>query len=110
MIENKARLDGRAAIGLVQFDHIIQVLGYIDHQRLAHGLAALGGAAAARQDRHLFLGGNLDDADHVLFRARYDDTDGLDLVDRGVGAVAPPAKGIKQDRAFDLTLKTPGKA
>ena len=53
LVEHDARLDRDLGAVLVEAHDLAQVLGDIDDQRLAHRLAALRGAGAARQDRGL---------------------------------------------------------
>ena len=84
----------------IDLQHAVQILGVVDDQRLAHGLAALRAAGAARQDRHAFLGRDGDRAPRAASSLRGTTTPiGCDLVDRGVGRIAPAARGVEQDFA-----------
>ncbi len=85
---------------------LVHVLGAIEHQGAAHGLAALRGAAAARQHRDAGLARDLQRRRHVLLVARHHHADGLDLVDRGIGAVAAAARGVEQHLAPERALET----
>ena len=105
MIQHQARLhQGLAARG-VEIENLVQVLGQVDDQRLAHRLPALRGAAAPGQDRHAFVAGDVDDGLHVLGVFRHDDAEWFDLIDRGVGGIAAPGERIEQDRALDRTFQ-----
>ena len=107
-VEHDAGFDRHPPGVGVDFEDIFEIPGGVEHQRLAHRLTALGGAAAARQDRHAFLGRDGDGARDVVRALRDDDADGLDLVDRGVGAVAPAAEAVEQHLALDLLAKPGG--
>ena len=87
------------SIGL---DEPVQVFAVVDDQRAAHGLAGLRGAAAARQQRHALLAGDLGGDAHVLGCPRHHHADRLDLVDRGIGRIASTAEGVEQDLALDF--------
>ena len=52
LVEYHPRLDHGDAGFFIEGDDLIQVFGIVDDQGRAHGLAALRGAAAARQDGH----------------------------------------------------------
>ena len=69
-------------------------------QRAADRLAALRGAAAARQHRHALLARDRERRLDVVRVARHDDADRLDLVDRRVGAVAAAREGVEQHLAL----------
>ena len=53
--QHDARLDQRGARLGIDMQHAAQIFRAIDHQRAVDRLAALAGAAAARQHRHAFL-------------------------------------------------------
>ena len=67
----------------------------------AHRLAALRGAGAARQDRGLGVARHVEDQREVGLVARHHHAHRLDLVDRGVGRIAPARGGVEQDVALD---------
>ena len=96
LVENHARLHAHGARPGIEVKHGVQVLRRVDDQGLGHGLPALGRPAAARQHRRSFLGRDLDDAHDVFGGARHDHADGLDLVDRGVVAVAAAGERVEQ--------------
>jgi len=81
LVEHDAGLDRDPAAFAVERDHAVEMSADIDDQGLAHRLAALRRAGAARQHRHALFGGDFDRTDDVLVRARDDDADRLDLVD-----------------------------
>ena len=102
LVEDDAGLDGDPTRRRVEVDYVVEMLADVDDQRLSDGLAALRRAAAARQDGHAFIGGDLQDAVDVLRRLWHHDADRLDLIVRGVGAVAAAAEGVEQHIAFRL--------
>ncbi len=88
--EDEARLhQGGPRLG-IDVQDAAQVLGAVDHQRAVDRLAALAGAAAARQHRDALVARDRHGRSHVVDRLRDDHADRLHLVDRGVGAVAAP--------------------
>ena len=107
-VEHDAGLDRhRARLG-VEVEDVIEVLAHVDDQRLAHRLAALRRARPARQHGHALLAGDLHGADDVLLAFRHHHADRLDLVDRGVGRVAPAAEGVEQHLALELAAEPRG--
>ena len=84
------------------------MLGDIQHQGLAHGLAALRGAAAARQDGDFLVGRDLNGADDVLLAPRHHNADGFNLIDRGVGGISPARGTIEQHFTLQLPPQTGG--
>ena len=91
----------------IELDDAVQIFRVVDDQRRADGLAALGSARPARQDRHARLHGDLQRDAGGFLGARYDHAHRLDLVDRRVGAVAPAAESIEQHLAVDLGAQAP---
>ncbi len=81
------------------------MFAHVDHHTVAHGLATLRGATAARQHRYAGFAGDLDDVYDVLLVLRNDDPDRLYLIDRGIGAVAPAAEGIEQYLTGDFAAQ-----
>ena len=75
----------------VEREQTIEVLAGIDHQRLAHRLTALRAAGAARQHRDPLFAGDLHGSQGIGFAVRHDHANGLNLIDRGIGGVAPAA-------------------
>src|SRR5207249_2103419 len=65
-------------------------------------LSGLGGAAAARGDRHSMLTAQRDGAEDVFTRARDDHAEGDDLVDAGVGRVEGAGEAVEAHFAADL--------
>ncbi len=104
-VEHDPRLDPRAAPLDIDLDHPVEMFAAIDDQRARHGLPALRGAAAARQHRHPLLARYRDRGRGVLAAFRHDDTQRLDLVDRGIGRIASAAERIEQHLALDLAAK-----
>ena len=87
----------------VDLEHAIQVLAVVDHERLAHGLAALRGAArraaAPARPRSAAI---CIAAIAASARARDHHAHRRHLVDRRIGRVAPAGAGIEQHLAVDL--------
>jgi hypothetical protein len=86
-------------------DDLLHVFAALDDERAVDGLAALRGAAAARQHRHAFLAGDLDRGRDVVAVLGDDDAQRLDLVDRCIGRVAAAAEAVEQHVALDLTAE-----
>ena len=76
--------------------------GAVQHQRFADRLARLGGAAAARQHRRALLARDRERRLDIRDRARPHHAYGFDLVDGGVGGVAPALERVEQHLALDL--------
>jgi len=98
-VEDDPRLDPRPPPLGIDRDHPVEIFAAIDDQSARHGLPALRGAAAARQYRHPFLARNRDRRRGILAALRHDDPQRFDLVDRRIGAVAPPAERVEQHLA-----------
>jgi hypothetical protein len=105
LVEHDARLDRHLGAVLVEADDVAHVLGEIDDQRLAHGLTALRGAGAARQDRCLRVARHVQCDGEIGLVARDDDADRLDLVDRSVGRIAAARGAVEQNLALDLVAQ-----
>jgi len=95
-----------AARPVVERDHALHVFAALDDEGAVDRLAALRGAAAARQHRDAFLAGDLDRRGDVILILGDDDPQRLDLVDRGVGRIAPAGEPVEQHIAFDLAAQT----
>jgi hypothetical protein len=99
-IQHQSRLDD-GAVG-PDLEHFVEVLRVVDDQGLAHCLPALRAAGAARQNRYPFVRCDRQSAACRLLGTRHDDTDRLQLVDRGVGGIAPSACRVEQDFGVQL--------
>ena len=108
VIQHQARFDQGLAARRIELENLVQMLGQVDDQGLADRLAALRGAAAARQDRHAFAARDGDDRFHVLGILGHDDAQGFDLIDRGIRRIAPARKRIEQDLSLDRGLQAAG--
>ena len=99
-------------VPLISFDldQLVQVLAEIHDQRAADGLAGLRGAAPARQHGHALLARNRQRRAHVVVGARDHHAQGLDLVVRGVGGVAPAREAVEQHLALQLLAQALGEA
>ena len=64
--EHHARLDADAARRDIERDDAVHVFAAIEDERTPDGLAALRGAAAARQHRHALLARDLDGRGDIL--------------------------------------------
>lgn len=65
----------------------VQVLREVEHDRRPDRLSREAGGRPTRQNRRPFLSGDRHDPRHVTYRPRYDDADGVDLVEAGVGRI-----------------------
>ena len=85
------------AVRLVRVDlqQPVQVLAGVDDERGTDGLAALRRAGAARQDGHAGGHGGLGGANGLVGRARHDDAERLDLVDRRIRRIAAAIPGVE---------------
>ena len=101
-LEHDARLDRDAARAFVERAHLGHVLAAIDDEGAVDRLAALRGAAAARQHRHALLARDCQRRGDILSALRHGDAQGLDLVDRRIGRIAPAAEPIEHDLALKL--------
>ena len=101
-VEHHARLDRDAALPGREGDDAVEVPAHVDDQPLPDALTALGGAGAPREQRDAGVAGDGDCPLHVGGVAGHHHPQGLDLVVRSVGAVAPAREGVEADLAFDL--------
>ena len=108
MVEDDAGLDGDGPVLGREIEDRVEILGGVDDQGLADGLAVLRRAATAGQDRDLRLVADGDDSPQIVLGTGNGDADGFDLIGRGVGAVAATRKGIEQDLARDLAPQPGG--
>jgi hypothetical protein len=81
------------------------VLGKVDHQRLADGLAGEAGAAAAREDRDTKFVRGLQRGEHILLILGHADRDGGDLIAAGVGGVDAERALVEVDLALHATAQ-----
>jgi hypothetical protein len=102
MIEHNARLHHDSAAFGIQRADAPEILAVVDHQRGAGGLAALAGAAAARQHWHLQVARDVERCRNVPLALRHQHADRHDLVDRGVRRVAAARRRVEQRLAFGL--------
>ncbi len=77
----------------IQRDNAVEVLREVDHQPGIDRLAGLAGPAAAGSDRHAFLAGDFQRRLDIREPLRHQHRRGHDLVERGVGCVAPSVEG-----------------
>ncbi len=108
VVEHDARLDGDGPVLGRELEDRVEILGGVDDQGLADGLAVLRRAAAAGQDRDFRFVADGDDPPEVVLGSGDGHTDGFDLVGRGIGAVAAAREGIEQDFARDLAPQPGG--
>jgi hypothetical protein len=102
LIEHDPGLDHSGASLQIDVEHAAQMLGVVDHQRRAGRLSALTGTCAARKHRHLQVARDLDRQRDILIGAGQQHAHGHDLVDRGIGRVAPARCGVEQHLALRL--------
>jgi hypothetical protein len=104
-VEHDPRLDPHGARGRVELDHLGQMLGVIDDQAGADRLTRLRGAAPARRHRHAELACERQRGVHVGVGPGHHHGLWLDLIDRGIGAVATSVERLEQHVARDLAPK-----
>ena len=95
LVEDDAGLDRGGAALRVDLQQPVQVLAGVDDECGTDGLAALRRAGAARQDRHAGRHGGFGGADGLVGRARHDDAERLDLVDRRIRRIATAIPGVE---------------
>ena len=102
MAQHQARFDQRGARIGIDVQDAAQVLRAVDHQRAVHRLAALAGAAAARQHGDAFLARDRQRRGDVVDLLRHDHADRFDLIDRRIGGVAAAVGAVEQHLAADF--------
>ena len=110
LAEHHAGFHQRRVLLRIDVQDAAQVLAAVQHQRAIHRLAALAGAAAARQHRHAVFARDRQGGGHVVDGFRDHHAERLDLVDRGVGGIAAAIGGIEQHRAADVAAQALGQA
>ena len=105
VVEDDSRLDPCPALLGVDLQNLIHVLAEVQHQAGVDTLASEAGATAAWQDGDAVLGGDFNRSLHVVGIAGNHDTDGLHLVDGGVGAVEDPREVVETHVAGDASLQ-----
>ena len=105
-----ARPHPHPAVFDVQGHLAVEPAGAVHNDTLANGLAALAGAAAARQDGDALFARQGQDGLNVGDGLGPNYADGLDLVDGGVGGIAPTLESIEQYIALDLAPQALGQA
>ena len=93
MVQHHPGFDnGRAFFG-VDGQNVAHVLGVVNDQARAHGLAALAGATTTRHDGHPQIAANVQRQRHVGTAAWHKNADRHGLVDGGIGGVAAAVGG-----------------
>ncbi|MBV6505262.1 MAG: hypothetical protein ILNGONEN_00820 [Syntrophorhabdaceae bacterium] len=101
-IAHETRLNAHPTLVLVQLKNAIHEFGTINHQRLADGLAGQARAAPARQNRHAVFRRGANRLHDIVFVARDNHANRLNLVQAGVGAVQIARDLVKIYFAFDF--------
>ncbi len=109
-VEHDAGLHRAAPAGDVEIEDAVEVLRAVHHQRWADGLAALRGAAAARQHRHPLRTRNRNGPIGLLDGPRRHHADRHDLVVRSVGRVAAAGEPIETHVPGQFGLQPPFQA
>ena len=105
IIEHDPRIhDDRARIPVHRVN-AIQVFAGIDHHGPTYCLARLGRTGTSGKHGHPLFGRDLDRMQHIGYGARDDHADGLDLVDRCIGAVETAREPVETDFTFDCALE-----
>jgi hypothetical protein len=103
MAQHEAGLDQRGPGFRINVQNAPQVLRAVDHHGPVDGLAALAGAAAARQHRHPFLPRDRQRGGDIADLLGHHNADRLDLVDRGVRRIAATIGAAEQHVAADFS-------
>jgi hypothetical protein len=93
-VEDNAGLHDDFACLRVELDDVVEVLRVVDDQCRADGLPALGRPGSARQDGRLLPPRSERHARRIL-APWHDHAHRLDLIDRGIGAVAPARESVE---------------
>jgi hypothetical protein len=101
-VEHHPRLDPRPPPFDIDRDHTVEMFTAVDDQRSCHRLPALRGTRTARQHRHPLFTRNRDRRRRILAALQHDNTQRLDLVDRGIGRIASAAERVEQHLAADF--------
>ena len=101
-VQNDPRLNAHSARGGVERDHVAHVPADVHDQPVVHRLPALRRAAAARRHGHAVLARDRDRRFDVRRRARHDDAQRHDLIDRSVGRVHAARRAVEPHVARDL--------
>ena len=107
MVQNNAGLHDDFALVEIHIDDFIEILCAIDYQRRANTLAALRRAGPARQDWHTFFGRDLQCTARGILGARHHHAKRIDLVDRGIGAIASARESVEQHFAIHFAPQAP---
>ncbi len=106
--EHEARLDQGGACLRVDVENVAKVFGAVDNDGAVDGLAALTGAAAARQHGNTGFAGDGKRGGDIVDGFGHDHADGFDLVNRGVGGIAAAVGRTEQDLPGDFALEHAG--
>src|SRR6185437_2006324 len=87
IVEDDAWLDARQLTIRVNFQHAVEVLRAVEHDRSVTTLPGEAGSPTAIEQRRAVLVADGDRRQHIVRRARDDDADGRLAVVRGVGGV-----------------------
>ena len=107
LVEHDARLDACGAPLDVNLQQPVDVLGRVEHDAAANGLAGLRRSAAPQRQRTAKLVAQADGGDDVVAVAGDDDAQRLDLIDAGVGGVEGAGDAIEAHFAGNRRAKRP---
>ena len=101
LVLDDAGLDADPFFLEIGLEDAVHVLGEVDVDRVAHGLAGQAGGSAPRQNGDFVAGAEPEQLPHVAMVLRDDRADGFDLPDRCVGGVEDLGIRIEANLAFD---------
>ena len=85
LIQHDARLNPHGLGCGIQSNHLIEIRAVIYNQSPPHRLATLRSPRASGQDRHFFIGCDLDGRNNVFSRSGHHNTKRFNLIRRGIG-------------------------
>ena len=104
LIQYHAGLDTDGSLHLIEFDDLIQVPRAVDKQRFTDGLAILRSTATTGKHRDALFGCDLNCGFYILVIVGNDHTNGHELVDGGIGAIAASTEVIEENVALQFLL------
>ena len=105
IIQNDPRLDHRAPSRDIQFQNPVEVFRAVHDQAGVHRLPTLRRAAAAHRQRHTRLSRGVQCRQNIPRRLGQNHARWHDLIDRGIGGIAPAREGVKARFALHLAAE-----
>src|SRR2546427_4028174 len=89
----------------VHLEHAVQALRHVDDDRFPNGLSGKTRPAASRKNWYFELPCDLHRGENVLVGSRNHDSDRLDFINAGVGAVHQPRSPVEADFPVDAAFQ-----